>query len=166
LTAGSILFLAEFKTDFGGRFMKSIKYNSVLMSFLLSIFFLLVSFNAAAKDMTGKDLIEEAKSAIKTISVSDANVLYGKSGVVFLDVREADEFRSGHIPGAINIPRGLLESQIEQQIPDRNTTIVVYCRSGARSALATATLLKMGYKGLLNMDGGWKAWLEAGYPAE
>jgi rhodanese-related sulfurtransferase len=146
--------------------MKSIRFNSVLMSFILSIFFMHISLNAVAKDMTGKDLIEEAKTAIKTISVSDANAMYGKSGVVFLDVREADEFRSGHIPGALNIPRGLLESQIEQQIPDRNMMVVVYCRSGARSALASATLVKMGYKGVLNMEGGWKAWLEAGYPAE
>jgi rhodanese-related sulfurtransferase len=85
---------------------------------------------------------------------------------VFLDVREPDEYKAGHIPGAVNIPRGLLESRIEDQVSDKNSTIVVYCRSGVRSALASATLVKMGYKGVLNMDGGWKAWQEAGYPAE
>jgi rhodanese-related sulfurtransferase len=146
--------------------MKTIRYESMVMSFLLSVIFLTTSVNVVAKDMTGKDLIEEAKAAIKTISLSDAKGMFGRKGGVFLDVREADEFKSGHIPGALNIPRGLLESQIEQQIPDRNTVIVAYCRSGARSALASSTLVKMGYRGVLNMDGGWKAWLEAGYAVE
>jgi rhodanese-related sulfurtransferase len=135
----------------------------VLISFL-SLF--IISSPAAGKDMTVKELVEEAKAGIKTISPTEANTMFGKSGVVFLDVREPDEFKAGHIPGAINIPRGLLESRIGEQIPDKNTTIVVYCRSGVRSALASATLVKMGYIGVLNMDGGWKAWQDAGYPAE
>lgn len=136
------------------------------MSSISIAFFLFTSLPAAGKDMTVKELVEEARAGIKTISPAEANAMYGKSGVVFLDVREPDEFKAGHIPGAINIPRGLLESGIEQQIPDRNTTIVVYCRSGVRSALASATLVKMGYKGVLNMDGGWKAWQGAGFPEE
>ena len=107
--------------------------------------------------MTVKELVEEAKEGIRTISSAEAYAMFGKGGAVFLDVREPDEFKAGHIPGAVNIPRGLLESRIEEQIPDKNTAIVVYCRSGVRSALASATLVKMGYKGVLNMDGGWKA---------
>jgi rhodanese-related sulfurtransferase len=133
---------------------------------LLATSFLIVSFPAAGKDMTVKELVEEAKTGIRTISAAEANSMFGKSGVVFLDVREPDEYKAGHIPGAVNIPRGLLESRIEEQVPDRNTDLVVYCRSGVRSALASATLVKMGYKGVLNMDGGWKTWQEAGYPAE
>jgi len=124
------------------------------------------AFSAAGKDMTVTELVEEAKAGIKTISAAEAYAIFGKSGVIFLDVREPDEFNAGHIPGAINIPRGLLESRVGEQITDKNTTIVVYCRSGVRSALASATLVKMGYKGILNMDGGWKAWQKAGYPAE
>jgi len=124
------------------------------------------AFSAAGKDMTVAELVEEAKAGIKTISAAEAYAIFGKSGVIFLDVREPDEFNAGHIPGAINIPRGLLESRVGEQITDKNTTIVVYCRSGVRSALASATLVKMGYKGILNMDGGWKAWQKAGYPVE
>jgi rhodanese-related sulfurtransferase len=146
--------------------MKKIKFNLSTIFLVLLAAVLTISHPVLGKDLTAKELVEEAKAAIKTISISDANAMYGKSGVVFLDVREADEFKQGHVPGAINIPRGLLEFQIEQQIPDKNTTIVIYCRSGSRSALASATLMKMGYKGVLNVDGGWKAWLDAGYPAE
>jgi rhodanese-related sulfurtransferase len=127
---------------------------------------LFLAFSAAGKDMTVTELVEEAKAGIKTISAAEAYAIFGKSGVIFLDVREPDEFNAGHIPGAINIPRGLLESRVGEQITDKNTTIVVYCRSGVRSALASATLVKMGYKGILNMDGGWKAWQKEGYPAE
>ena len=146
--------------------MKRFCLNLSAILILLISSSLIVSFSASGNDMTVKDLVEEAKSGISTISAAEAHAMSAKSGVVFLDVREPDEYKAGHIPGAINIPRGLLESRIEQQVPDRNTTIVVYCRSGVRSALASATLVKMGYKGVLNMDGGWKAWQEAGYPAE
>ena len=146
--------------------MKNPKFylSTIFLVLLASV--LTISRTVLCKDLTAKELVEEAKAAIKTISISDANALLGKSGVVFIDVREADEFKSGHVPGALNIPRGLLEFQIEQQVPDKNTTIVVYCRSGSRSALASATLMRMGYNSVLNVDGGWKAWLDAGYPAE
>jgi rhodanese-related sulfurtransferase len=146
--------------------MKRVRLNISAIFMLLTVSFLFVSFSAAGRDITVKELVEEAKTGIRTISTTEANSMFGKSGVVFLDVREPDEFKTGHIPGAVNIPRGLLESRIEDQVSDKNSTIVVYCRSGVRSALASATLVKMGYKGVLNMDGGWKAWQEAGYPAE
>jgi len=146
--------------------MNRFKLNLSVVSLIIFALVFIVSFPAAGKDMTGKELVEEAKVTIKSISITDAKAMLGKSGAVFLDVREPEEFKAGHIPGAINIPRGLLEFQIEQQAPDKNQTIVVYCRSGNRSALAAATLMKMGYKSILNMDGGWKAWQDAGYPAE
>ena len=146
--------------------MSRLRFIILVTSFILFASVFIVSSSAAGKDMTVKELVDEAKAGIRTISAAEANAMFGKTGVVFLDVREPDEFKAGHIPGAVNIPRGLLESRIEEQIPDKNTTIVVYCRSGVRSALASATLVKMGYKGVLNMDGGWKAWQEAGYPAE
>jgi len=92
--------------------------------------------------------------------------MFDKGGVLFLDVRTEKEYKKGHIPGAMNIPRGLLEFRIAKMIPDRNASIVVYCRSGARSSLATYTLVRMGYRNVKNMDGGWRAWAKAGYPVE
>jgi rhodanese-related sulfurtransferase len=147
-------------------FMKTVKCNLFGMLFLLSVFCLLFSFDAGAKDMTVQDLVQGAKGSIRTISVSDANAMLGKSGVVFLDVREPAEFKAGHVPGALNIPRGLLEFQIGQEAPDKDATLVVYCKGGGRSALATAALVRMGYKNPLNLDGGWNSWLNAGYQAE
>jgi len=146
--------------------MKRFRLNLSVNALFVFLSAVLISFSASGKDMTGKELVEGAKTTIKSISIADARALLGKSGAVFLDVREPEEFKAGHIPGAINIPRGLLEFQIEQQAPDKNTTIVVYCRSGNRSALAAATLMNMGYKNVFNVDGGWKTWQEAGYPVE
>ena len=121
---------------------------------------------ALAKEMTADDFKKEALKHISTITVSEAKALLDKGGFTFLDVRTEKEFKKGHIPGAINLPRGKLEFVIDKDIPDKNAPIVVYCRTGGRSALATYTLVKMGYKNLKNMDGGWKAWTKAGYPVE
>ncbi len=119
-----------------------------------------------AKDLTAQDFKEEALKHITTITVSEAKALLDKGGVTFLDVRTEKEFKKGHIPGAINLPRGKLEFGIDKDIPNKNAPIVVYCRTGGRSALATYTLVQMGYKDVKNMDGGWKAWTKAGYPVE
>lgn len=121
---------------------------------------------ALAKDMTAKDLVAEAKKNIVMISVSDAKAMFDKGGVTFLDCRTSKEFKSGHIPGAVNIPRGLLEFKIAKKIPDKNAQIIMYCKSGGRGCLACESIGKMGYKNIKNMDGGWKAWSKAGYPVE
>ena len=121
---------------------------------------------ALAKDWTAKEFKAEALKNITTISVADAKALLDKGGVTFLDVREPKEYKSGHVPGAVNVPRGLLEFKIGKKLPDKNATVVVYCKSGGRSCLSTDTLVKMGYKTLKNMDGGWKAWAKAGYPVD
>lgn len=119
-----------------------------------------------AKDMTAKDLVAEAKKNIVMISVSDAKAVFDKGGIIFLDCREPKEYKSGHIPGAVNIPRGLLEFKIGKKIPDKNASIVIYCKSGGRASLGCCNLVRMGYKNAKNMDGGWKAWTKAGYPVE
>ena len=127
------------------------------------------AFNASlamAKDMTAKDLVTEAKKNIASISVSDAKAMLDKGGVAFLDCREPKEYKSGHIPGAINIPRGLLEFKIGSKLPDKNAPIIMYCKSGGRASLATQSVNRLGYKNVKNMDGGWKAWAKAGYPVE
>ncbi len=121
---------------------------------------------AIAKDMTAKDLVGEAKKNICEVSVAEAKASLDKGWYVFLDCRTKKEFKMGHVPGAINIPRGLLEFKIAKKVPDKNAKIVMYCKSGGRGCLSTCTLCRMGYKNVVNMDGGWKAWEKAGYPIE
>jgi rhodanese-related sulfurtransferase len=121
---------------------------------------------ALAKDKTAKDLVEEAKKNVTMISVADAKALFDKGGTVFLDCRTEKEYKSGHVPGAMNIPRGLLEFQVEGKIQDKNATIVMYCKTGGRACLACESIGEMGYKNVKNMEGGWEAWLKAGYPVE
>jgi len=140
---------------------------------LILIIVLMISaafaFNASlalAKDMTSKDFVAEAKKNIVTISVSDAKTLLDKGGITFLDVRTKKEYKSGHVPGAINLSRGLIEFKIGKKIADKNAAVIVYCKTGGRSSLATYTLVRMGYKNVKSMDGGWKAWAKAGYPVE
>ena len=113
---------------------------------------------------TFKDLIRQVKSEIREISVEDARKL-GKGGAVLVDVREADEFSQGHVPGAVFIPRGQLETTIEARIP-RDQHVVIYCASGNRSALAAVTLAEMGYASCASMAGGFKGWAQAGHPVE
>jgi len=138
----------------------------LIIALMISTAFALNTSLALAKDMTAKDFQAAAKKNITTISVADAKALLDKGGATFLDVREPKEYKSGHIPGAMNVPRGLLEFQIEKKIPDKNAVVAVYCKSGGRSCLASDTLVKMGYKNIKNIDGGWKAWAKAGYPVE
>ena len=121
---------------------------------------------AVTKDMTSEDLVTEAKKQISEISVSDAKVLFDKGGTIFVDCRTEEEYEMGHIPGAINIPRGLLEFKVADKIPDKQASIVIYCMVGGRGCLATCTLCNMGYKNAKNMDGGWLAWEKASYPVE
>ena len=136
------------------------------LSFLVVAALFITAPLAIGKDMTADDLVKEAKKSVNCISVKDAKALHGKNGVVFLDVREPKEYKSGHIPGDVNIPRGLVEFKIEKKIPDKKTKIVGYCKSGGRACLCGLNLCKMGYKDVVNIEGGWKAWAKAGYPVE
>ncbi len=83
---------------------------------------------------------------------------------VLVDVREDNEWQKGHIPGAIHLGRGIIERDIVDAIPDKDTEIVLYCGGGFRSALSAENLQKMGYRNVLSMDGGWRAWTAAGLP--
>jgi rhodanese-related sulfurtransferase len=118
------------------------------------------------KAMTGSEMVAAANTAITTISVDQAKELLGKPGVIFLDVREADEIAKGSIPGAVVIPRGMLEFSAANNLPNKDAKIVVYCAVGGRGALATETLAKMGYTNAVNMAGGWKAWVAGGGAAK
>ena len=121
---------------------------------------------AMAKDMVAEDFVAEAKKDICEVSVSDAKGMLDKGGSVFLDCREPKEFKMGHVPGAVSIPRGLMEWKVSKKIPDKNAKIVVYCKVGGRGCLTVCTLCRMGYKNVVNVAGGWQAWEKAGYPVE
>ena len=86
--------------------------------------------------------------------------------LVLLDVREKDAFDAAHLPGARHVPRGQLELRIDKELPDPTTPILAYCQFGMISTLAAATLRTMGYAHVVALDGGMKAWLDAGYPVE
>jgi rhodanese-related sulfurtransferase len=134
--------------------------------FLASLAFTGLAF--AAKVMTPKDLVAEAKAKIKnTIDVDKAKeLIQEKEGLVVLDVREPSEFDAGHLPMAINIPRGLVEFKIGEKIKDKDAPILVYCKTGGRSSLTAFNLQRMGYTGLYNMWGGFDAWKEKSFPVE
>ena len=83
---------------------------------------------------------------------------------ILVDLREDYEWAKGHLPGAVHLGKGIIERDIEQRVPDTNTKVILYCGGGFRSALVADNLQKMGYNNVESMDGGWKAWLEAGLP--
>ena len=138
----------------------------VLLALVLFVASVVGSSLLFADGLTSADFMSEAKAIIKTVNVTEAKSLFDRGGYLFIDVREPNETAMGQIPGATLIPRGLLEFRIAKTVEDQNTNIVVYCKSGGRSALATYTLARMGYKNAVSMDGGWRAWSEADYPFE
>jgi molybdopterin/thiamine biosynthesis adenylyltransferase/rhodanese-related sulfurtransferase len=103
-----------------------------------------------------RELLADTKAHIREVTPHRAEGELGKA--LFLDVREADEYEQGSIPGALHIPRGFLESQIEGKVPDRSGPIVVYCAGGARSAFAAKTLGELGYSDVVSMSGGFNQW--------
>ncbi|MCF7970348.1 MAG: rhodanese-like domain-containing protein [Methylococcaceae bacterium] len=112
--------------------------------------------------MTAMDLVANAKQNISEISVAEAKQVL--SEYFILDVREPAEFAAGQLPNAVNIPRGVLEFQINNH-PDfagqHTAKIIVCCQSGGRSALATESLHKLGYTNAISLAGGYKAWAES-----
>lgn len=109
-------------------------------------------------------LVAEAKRNITEISPQDAAAKLESSEAVIVDVREQDEWDEAHIPGAIHLSRGTIELDIEEKVPDTDAMIICHCGGGGRSALATESLQKMGYKNVRSMAGGFKAWKAAGLP--
>ncbi len=104
------------------------------------------------------DLVAAAKRRILEVTPAEVDL----DTVRIIDVRERDEFESGAIPGAMLIPRGVLERDIGSMVPDPSTPLVVHCAGGARSALAAASLLDMGYTSVVSLAGGFEAWKQAG----
>ncbi|PZS16393.1 MAG: molybdopterin-synthase adenylyltransferase MoeB [Acidimicrobiales bacterium] len=111
---------------------------------------------------TFRELLAEAKSEIREVDPAGAEGRLEEA--VFLDVREPDEHDQGAVPGALHIPRGFLESQVESRIADHDQPIVAYCASGARSAFAAQTLSRLGYTNVASLAGGFNKWKDEGRP--
>ena len=109
------------------------------------------------------ELCNSVKPNITEISIDEAETLLQSSTSPFLiDVRDADEFATGHLPHAHHISKGWIEAKINSVTTDKNAPILLYCGGGNRSALAAYNLKKMGYKYVMSMDGGFKAWEKSG----
>lgn len=116
--------------------------------------------------VTPHDLVIEAKGLIKEVNTSDAQGQLGKR--VIIDVREYDEYAAGHLPGAINIPRGVLEFKIGMvpECVNKSGAFLIYCRTSGRAALSAVQLHKIGYENIISMSGGFEAWNSEGRPTE
>ena len=112
---------------------------------------------------TFRDLLAAAKSEIAEVD-TEAAARHITDGAVVLDVREPDEYEEGALPGAIHIPRGHLEAQVESRITDKDVTVVAYCAGGVRSAFAAKTLAELGYTDVVSMEGGFGRWKDEGRP--
>ena len=112
-------------------------------------------------------LVNEAKSRIKQTDINGyKKMLADGDKAVLIDVREDNEWAAGHAAGALHLGKGVIERDIETQIPDKNTRLVLYCGGGFRSALSAAALQKMGYADVISLDGGWRAYQQSGLPVE
>jgi rhodanese-related sulfurtransferase len=112
-------------------------------------------------------LVADAKTRIEEVTTEEvARMLDDGTDFDLLDVREAEEFAGGHLPGARHLCKGILERDIEAAVPDRTRTVVLYCGGGFRSALAAEALGKMGYRRALSMAGGWRSWRAEGRRTE
>jgi adenylyltransferase/sulfurtransferase len=109
--------------------------------------------------------LQQTKAEIAEVDVAQARErLDGPDRPVVVDVRERDEWEEGHIPGAIHVPRGYLESRIEQAVPDKDRPVVLYCAGGSRSAFAAKTLEELGYTNVASLAGGFGEWKRSGFP--
>jgi rhodanese-related sulfurtransferase len=110
-------------------------------------------------------IVDDARKRVHETTVDDIKAKLDRGEKFLLvDVREESEFAKDHLPGAIHLGKGVIERDIEAQVPDLNTLMVLYCGGGYRSALAADNLQKMGYTNVLSMDGGVRGWREKRYP--
>jgi rhodanese-related sulfurtransferase len=117
-------------------------------------------------NMTANDFVAEVSEKIEHKSLEESKAMFDQGGYVFIDCRDKFEYKKGHIPGAMNISRGLMEWKIEKKIPSKDEKIIMYCKSGGRSSLAAHAIKRMGYNNVASFKGGWLAWVKAGYPVE
>ena len=110
-------------------------------------------------------IVNDAKSRIRQIDIEGYQALRGRDHLL-VDTREDREWAAGHAAGAVHLGKGIIERDVETAVPDKDTTLVLYCGGGFRSALAADALQKMGYTDVMSLDGGWRAWTDAGLPVE
>jgi rhodanese-related sulfurtransferase len=109
---------------------------------------------------TGEDLIEEARQQIEEVTAEEVRAMQARGdSVVYLDVREPNEWNLGRLPQAVHLPRGNLETKVEALI-DRSQKVVIYCARGNRSALAALTMKQMGYGNVASMARGFQGWAD------
>lgn len=112
-------------------------------------------------------LVDQAKSRIRELSVEETRQrLSSGAQARLIDVREDHEWEASHASGAEHLSKGIIERDIEQTVPDKQTELILYCGGGYRSALAADTLQQMGYTNVYSLAGGWKAWKDSGSPIE
>ncbi|GAC1566222.1 MAG: molybdopterin-synthase adenylyltransferase MoeB [Ktedonobacteraceae bacterium] len=119
-----------------------------------------------------RDILRQARKKVDEwtpAQVNEALAMQHEAGsegqdIVLVDVREKHEWNEGHIPGALHVPRGFLELQIEEEVPDKSKTVVLYCAGGVRSLMAGNTLKQMGYQNAISMSGGFGQWKGSGLP--
>src|SRR6201996_5286907 len=113
---------------------------------------------------TPRDLLNEAKKSIREVDQADAQALLEGGGVTFLDVREPDEYEQGALPGAVHLPRGHLEFQVEGKRPDKTAPVVVSGAGRVRSAFAAKSMGELGYTDVQSMIGGFNKWKDDARP--
>ena len=113
-----------------------------------------------------RELLQQARSEISEIDATQARERIESGEPVVVDVREQEEWDEGHIPGAVHVPRGHLESRIERLAPDTGRPVVVYCSAGNRSAFAAKTLAELGYEDVVSLAGGFTDWKRNGFPVQ
>jgi rhodanese-related sulfurtransferase len=112
-------------------------------------------------------LVNDAKSRVREVDINGySKMIANGEKHLLIDTREDAEWAAGHAEGALHLGKGVIERDVETEVPDKNTTLVLYCGGGYRSALAADALQKMGYKNAISLDGGWRAWQQAGLPIE
>jgi rhodanese-related sulfurtransferase len=112
-------------------------------------------------------MVNDAKSRIKEIDIAGYQKLRGSGQEhVLIDTREDSEWAAGHAAGAVHLGKGIIERDIESKVPRKDAKLVLYCGGGYRSALAADALRQMGYTDAISLDGGWRAYQEAGLPVE
>jgi rhodanese-related sulfurtransferase len=112
-------------------------------------------------------LVNDAKARIRQIDMEEFQRMRARGEkFLLIDVREDGEWHSGHAQGAMHLGKGIIERDIEQTVPDKAARMVLYCGGGFRSALVADALGRMGYTEVISLDGGWRAWQEAGLPVE
>jgi rhodanese-related sulfurtransferase len=112
-------------------------------------------------------LVESAKSRVKEMDLAAYRKLR-ESGEphILVDTREDNEWDAGHVAGAVHLSKGIIERDIETQVPDKSAKLVLYCGGGFRSALVADNLQQMGYTNAISLDGGWRALKDSGMPLE